>query len=80
MTYDKDLFSSRSPFSNSSVEIGNNNVATVSGSGTVDLTLLVNAKLTKCRVLNVLHVPDFGYQLLSVTTLEKSGLKIWFHS
>ena len=34
----------------------------------------------KCRLLNVLHVPDVGYQLLSVPTLDKSGLKTSFHS
>ncbi len=80
MTYDKDLFSSYSSGSNSSVELGNNNVATVSGSGSVDLTLLVDNKPKKCRLSNVLHVPDLGYQLLSVTTLDKSGLKISFYS
>ena len=80
MTYDKDLFSSYSPGSSSSVELGNNNVANVCGSGTIDLTLLVNNKPTKCRLSNVLHVPELGYQLLSVTTLDKSGLKISFFS
>ncbi len=80
MTYDKDLFSSYSSSSNSSVELGNNNVANICGSGTVEITLFVNQKPMKCRLANVLHVQDLGYQLLSVTTLDKSGLKISFSS
>ncbi len=80
MTYDKNLFSSYTSGSDSSVELGNNNVATVIGSGTVDITLLVENKHTKCRLSNVLHVPDLGYQLLSVTTLDKSGHRISFFS
>ena len=66
MTCDKELFSSYSSGSNSSVELRNSNVAVVSGSGTVELTLLVEKKPTKCRIFNVLHVPELGYQLLSV--------------
>ncbi len=80
MTYDKTLFSSYSSGSNSSVELANSNVANVSGSGTVDIARLVKNKPTRCRLSNVLHVPDLGYQLLSVSTLDKSGLKISFLS
>ena len=29
---------------------------------------------------NVLHVPELGYQLLSVPTFDKSGLTTSFHS
>jgi len=76
MTHNKYLFSSYSSGSNSSVELGNNNVANVCGSGTIDITLVVNNTPTNCRHSNVLHVPDLGYQLLSVITLDKSGLRI----
>ena len=38
----------------------------------------VNGKKTKYELQNVLHVPDLGYQLLSVPTFDKSGLNTSF--
>ncbi len=62
------------------MELGNNNVVNVSRCGTVDITLVVHKKETKCGRSNVLHVSDRGYQLLSVTTPYKTGLKVSFFS
>ncbi len=59
MTYGKDLFSAYSSGSSSTVELRNSNVANVSGSGTVDIALLVNNKRTRCRLSNVLcHITN----------------------
>ncbi len=80
MTYDKSLFSSYIAGNHSSVELGNNNTASVCGKGTVELPIVVSGKQIKCRLTNVLHVPELGYQLISVPTLDKSGLKTSFHS
>ena len=64
----------------SSVELVNKNLATVSGSDTVDITLLFNNKRTKCLFFNVLHPFDLRYQSVSIATLEKSDLEISFYS
>ncbi len=80
MTYNKSLFSSYSPAHHSSVELGNNKTTTVSGKGTIDINIFVNGKQVKCKLDNVLHVPELGYQLLSVPTFDKSGLNTSFHS
>ncbi len=80
MTYNKSLFSSYSPGHHSSVELGNSKTTTVSGKGTIDINIFVNEKQVKCRLENVLHVPELGYQLLSVPTFDKSGLNTSFQS
>ncbi len=80
MTYNKDIFSSYNPGHHSPVALGNNKTASVAGKGTVDITISIEGKQTKCRLTNVLHVPELGYQLLSVPTFDKSGLKTSFYS
>lgn len=80
MTYDKSIISSYSSGEYSPVELGNSKTAQVLGSGNVNLTLSVNGKSTNCILQNVLHVPDLGYQLISVLTMDRSGCKISFHS
>ncbi len=45
-----------------------------------ELLCLHLVKPTKCRLSNVLHVPDLGYLLLSLNTLDKSRLIISFCS
>ncbi len=80
MTYNKDLFSSYTPGYHSPVALGNNKTASVAGKGTVDIAISLQGKQTKCRLTNVLHVPELGYQLLSVLTFDKSGLATSFYS
>ncbi len=80
MTFNKSSFSSYISGHPSSVELGNNKTLQVIGKGTVELNILVQGKQVKCILKNVLHVPDLGYQLLSVPTFDKSGLNTSFHS
>ena len=80
MTYDKSLFSSYSPGQHSSVELGNGNCAKVTGQGKISIKISVNGRRTTCQLDNVLLVPDLGYQLLSVPTLDKANLKTSFQS
>ena len=72
------MFSSYTSGHPAAVELGNNNTATVAGKGTVTINIFVNEKKTKCVLKNVLHVPDLGYQLLSVPTFDKPGLNTSF--
>ena len=80
MTSDKSMFFSYSPGHHSPVNPGNSKTVVAAGSGTINLSLLVNRQSVKCRLHKVLHVPDLGYQLLSVPTLDKSGFRISFYS
>jgi len=80
MTFNKSLFSSYTVGHPSSVDFGNNNTAEVAGIGTVEIPILVEGKKVKCKLNNVMHVPELGYQLLSVPTFDKLGLTTSFHS
>ena len=74
------MFSSYTPANTSSVELGSNKTVNVLGTGTVEIPISVHGKRVRCILRNVLHVPELGYQLLSVPTFDKSGLTISFHS
>ena len=80
MTYDKSLFSSYTPGNHSPVRFGNSNTADVAGSGYVILHIIVNGRIRRCKLGNVLHVPSLGYQLLSVLSFDKLGYRTLFES
>ena len=80
MTYNKSLFSSHTSGHPSAVELENGNTAEVHGKVAAEIQISVNGKSLKCVLQNVLHVPDLGYQLLSVPTFDKSGLNTSLHS
>ena len=80
MTFNKSLFSSYATVHTSSVEFGNSNTVKVLGTGTVVIPISINRKRVKCILRNVPHVPELGFQLLSVPTLDKSGWTTSFHS
>lgn len=80
MTYNKSLFSSYTTGHHGPVELGNSNTSKVLGKGIIELAILVDGKQSKCRLNNVLFVPELGYQLLSVPIFDKSGLNTSFHS
>ena len=80
MTFNKSLFSSYTSGHPSTVSLGNNNKANIAGIGKIEIPILVEGKRVKCTLKNVLHVPDLGYQLLSVPTFDKLGLKTSFES
>ena len=64
----------------SAVGLGNSDTVKVLGSGTVVITIPVDGKRVKCILREVPHVPELGYQLLSVSNFAKSGLTNSFHS
>lgn len=80
MTFNKSLFSSYSSGYPSSVELGNSTSARIAGIGTIVILILVRGQKVKCLLKNVLHVPDLGYQLLSIPKFDKRGLTTSFHS
>ncbi len=80
MTYDRDLFSSYIEQEQSDVNLGNGTSVRVVGKGYITLAITVNGEPRQCRLLNVLHVPVLGYQLLSVPTLDKQSFEVTFKS
>ena len=79
-TFYKSIFFSYTIANTSSIELGNSGTVKVLGPGTVKIPISVHDKRVKCMLRNVLHVPELSYQQLSVPTLDKSGLRISFHS
>ncbi len=79
MTFNKSSSSSYTAGHPSSVEFGSNNCLQVIEKGTVEINIDVEGKQVRCILKNVLHVPDLGYQLLSVPAFDKSGLNTSFH-
>lgn len=61
------------------VKLGNSKTAIIGGKGITNLLIRVNEMRTKCELLHTLHGSVFGYQHLSATTFDKSGIKTSFH-
>ena len=61
-----------------SVEMGTKAKKNVAGCGDVVLTLNFYSEPKPCKMKGVLHVPDFGYSLLSVGKMTQNGLKVLF--
>ena len=78
MTFNKSLFSSYTPGSSSEVDFGNHNSAKIAGSGDITIKVKYKGRLSQVKISNVLHVPDLGYQLLSVQTWDLAGYNILF--
>ena len=79
MTYDKSLFTSYSVIRELQyVELGNSNKARIMGKGTVQIQITVNGKSRTCLLMETMHVPDLGYNLVSVPTLDKKKMNTTF--
>ena len=78
MTFDKSLFHTYENVSNESVEMGTKDTAQVVGRGTVILKLQCGSPFETRKLDNVLHVPNFEYSLLSVSAMDKKGIKTTF--
>jgi hypothetical protein len=48
------------------------------GTEKVGMNLMVDGKVVKCTIENVLHVPSPGYNLLSVGAMESKGMTASF--
>ena len=80
MTFDKTAFTSYSEQFNFCVEVGNGERTKIVCIGTVNLILAIYGRSKPFTIQNVLHVPDLGYQLLSVSQLNKSEIQTLFSS
>ena len=59
-------FSSITHITPHKVESGNRTYVTTVRKGEVMLRLSVNSKLTTCTLKNVLFIPEFGFQFISI--------------
>ncbi|CDF39897.1 unnamed protein product [Chondrus crispus] len=69
ITFDRSLFVTYEQMQSGAVEMGTKARANVAGRGEVEFMLNVNGSPHPCKLSNVLHVPDFGYSLLSVSQM-----------
>ena len=74
ITFDRSLFTSYTPETLRTVEMGDKATASVAGRGDVMIQVLVNGKVSHCKLMNVLHVPNFEYSLVSVSKIDSRGL------
>ena len=58
--------------------LGTGNRARVEGHGTVEIKIIIQGKVKICKLENVLHVSAFGYQLISISQLDKLGISTTF--
>ena len=80
MTFNKSLFSSYIPGSASKVDFGNLNTPKIAGIGDILIKAKQNNRIVNFSIKNVLHVPDLGYQLLSVQTWDLTGYTTIFEN
>lgn len=78
MTFDRSNFANYKPMQSAAVEMETKAKVVVAGCGDVILDLNVNGCKVFCKLKDVLHVPDFGYSLLSVSKMTANGLSISF--
>lgn len=80
MTFDRSAFSSYKILENLTVEMGTKDTVKIAGKGDIFVQITVNGTASKIKLCDVLHVPDFGYQLLSVSKMDLRGVTITFKS
>ena len=79
MTFDRSQFPDYKPMQEAvGVEMDTKTKTRVAGCGDVVLTLDFNGQSRPCKLKDVLHVPEFGYSLLSVSKMTANGVKFEF--
>lgn len=78
MTYDESMFDSYSKRESAGVSIGNDSKLESLGHGSVHLDLAVEGRKSKCRLGEVVHVPNLRYHLLSVSAMCDLGARVVF--
>lgn len=78
LTYDRSAFSSYKATNQEYVDLGGNIHVSIIGQGDVTLELRVKGKVVKYIIKNVKHVPSLRYQLLSVSSMAKLGIRTTF--
>jgi hypothetical protein len=61
-----------------STSIGDKTKLQTIGTKNVKMPIMVDGKVVKCTIENVLHVPALGYNLLSVGAIESKGMTASF--
>lgn len=77
MTHDRSVFLDYSPFS-SAINMGTSAKAYIAGIGSVFIHPVVDNKTLTFKLLNVLEIPSFRCQLLSVPKMAARGIFISF--
>ena len=80
MTYRRALFTKYTTIQSFDVELGDKHKALAVGKGTVALDLLVKGRAVKCILADVLHVPELGYNLISVSAMDEKGTTTSFNN
>ena len=78
MTFDKSLFDTYENVSDASVEMGTKATTKVVGCGSITLNMQYGSSYRLRKLENVLHIPSFEYSLLSVSAMDKKGMKATF--
>ena len=78
MTFDRAAFKKYSAVSGVFVEMGTKAKTEVAGRGDIAITLAADGQSRECLLKDVLHVPEFEYSLLSVSALDRRGVKTTF--
>ncbi len=75
MTFDRSAFVTYTEQqTDRTITVGTKAETKVAGTGDIDIKVSVDGKLFNVRLMNVLHVPGIGYQLLSVSQISNKGL------
>lgn len=62
----------------STVYMGTDAKATITGIGSVILTITIHNNVTKVKLNDVLHISSFRFQILSVTKITTLGVSVSF--
>jgi hypothetical protein len=78
MTSCKDAMECYKSIPTPSISIGDETKLQIIETGNVKMAIMVDIKVMKCTIKNVLHVPSLGYNLLSVGAMESKGMTASF--
>jgi hypothetical protein len=78
MTSCKDAMECYKSIPISGISIGDKTKLQIIGTGNVKMAIMVDGKMVKCTIENVVHVPSLGYNLLSVGAMESKGMTASF--
>jgi hypothetical protein len=79
MTSHRLTFDTYEVFTSQSVHLGDDSILEAIGIGSIVVEVMVRGKINKIRINECLHVPKLHANLLSVSKLVSSGLKVQFN-
>eukprot|EP00171_Calliarthron_tuberculosum_P004153 IDg4153t1 len=78
MTFDRSAFITYSTTQPVSVDFGAESNAQITGTGSIQLNLLVSGKSRRVTLENVKHVPELRFQLISISAIAQRGMQTEF--